>query len=267
MSDKIKYAVSIPFNWAGLSASNFKHCMSRPDWWEHREHLLRTYTLPSLAAQTDKDFDIWAMFMPRDAKLSQGCREAIEDFGGKCATPAPVFGGCMLDGFHEVAVKYKKADALVVVGLDSDDMYAPGAMAAVKDRPLEAGLVMLFPNGYMYDVRTGRMAKHAIDDYPEHSRMSRTLPFYAVVFTEPALRSKQQFEEYRVDWGLRRGNNTLLRADRTYLLPEDLTCYLIHEENVCGGWENRHMVSKITRHITLPKERARVIKIFGGPWK
>lgn len=267
MSENVKYAVSIPFNWGGLSASNYKRCASRPKWWDHHEYLLRTFTLPSLKAQTFQDFDIWAMFLERDAELSQGCRKAIEEFGGHCATPAPVYGGCMLDGFHDVAVRYKDADGLVVIGIDSDDMYAPEAIAAVVERPLEAGLAMLFPNGYMYDVRNGRMAKHAIDDYPEHTRKSRTLPFWAVVFTRPALQSEQAFEEYRVEWGLRRGNNTLLRADRTYILPEDLTCYLVHKENVYGGWENRHMVSKITRHITRPAEKAKVIEIFGGPWK
>ena len=266
VSDDVKHAVSIPFNWGGLSKSNYKNCMRRREWWEHREQLLRTYTLPSLKAQTFQDFDIWAMFLKRDKKLSKGCRGAIRDFGGDCVFPDPEYGGCILDGFYEVTAEYEGVDGLVVVGLDSDDMYAPQALARVAERPFEDGACLIFPNGYIYDVRDGRMAHHAIDGYPEHDRRSRTLPFWAVMMGTRALANQETFEEFRADRGLRRANNTLLRSDRHYLLPDNLTCYLLHEENVCAGWDNRNMVSKITRYIDDPDQKLEIIQRFGGPW-
>ena len=141
------------------------------DWVTRRVELYLRYTVPSLARQTDRQFTIWldcragseGQLQPHiDALLAAGVRVTF-DRGAKLLAELPA------------AVRQ-----VYVTRIDSDDLYAPDAIALIH-RLHGAAAASQFYRGYVCDLTSGTVRRVALRSPPFY-----TLRFARDEFTCPA---------------------------------------------------------------------------------
>ena len=252
-----RVAFHIPFHRMEVpSAGTY---MPDPAWWAHRAAIFQKYTLPSLRAQTDQDFDIVASFRDVDAVETN-----------------PVFTLCRREGIHTLVrpymtwqypiapnqhdwfcKRYRSAHWLLVAHLDSDDCWARGAVQCFRaQRPLEAGLMMWAGFGWAYGDRDGKMAWFGSNTGPP--------PFFVEAYPRAALQSVGAFAKYRAESRFECYHHQVTRVKRTMRLPDGLFMQVIHGRNSSLAWTNHWHARRVVRWIQSEHEKRDVLSTFGG---
>lgn len=253
-----KHVVWIPFN----RTDNVEHYQSKlchVSWWKKRADILRRFTFPSLANQTFDDFDIWVSILKRYEELSKPvqrvCKEAQQKyFGGRLhvliakwprySTPREP---------HHWLLRYKRP--IVAVHLDSDDMLHREALASVAQVPFQHGQVILFRNGWVFDMIHHRLA--------EYRARGGAPPFYAMCFGKKALASPHRWVTERKDAGFNVPHSQLVKCKKRACVRDGLYCYVIHEANLALGWNDRHTRPHVGRLIDESSDQVRILEAFG----
>lgn len=120
------------------------------EWLDHRFDLFEHYCLPSLAAQTVKDFT-WFIFF--DAATPQIYRQRIESARKIC----PQIHPCFIEGIDIKAVMNEHIDKdtniLITTRIDNDDAFRDDALAVVRQQLDHAtsDLCVNFRYGFSYN--------------------------------------------------------------------------------------------------------------------
>ena len=124
------------------------------EWLEHRFALFERYCLPSVAAQSCKDFQWIVLF---DSKTPEAFRERIEGYRSLCPQLIPVFvepenGRYFANIFRGEVSKRLNADHVITTYLDNDDALAVGFVEDVQRRAatLPDGTFISYVDGYQY---------------------------------------------------------------------------------------------------------------------
>ena len=124
------------------------------EWLEHRFALFERYCLPSVVAQSCKDFQWIVLF---DSKTPEAFRERIEGYRVLCPQLVPVFvepenGRFFANIFRGEVSKRLKADRVITTYLDNDDALAVGFVEDVQRRATELpdGTFISYTDGYQY---------------------------------------------------------------------------------------------------------------------
>ena len=124
------------------------------EWLEHRFALFERYCLPSVAAQSCKDFQWIVLF---DSKTPAAFRERIEGYRSLCPQLVPVFvepenGRYFANIFRSEVSKRLNADRVITTYLDNDDALAVGFVEDVQKRAAELpdGTFISYTDGYQY---------------------------------------------------------------------------------------------------------------------
>jgi len=253
---KKRLAVIMRFNRDDSGVKNawrYRKNMARREWWVSRLDILQRFTLPSLANQSLQDFDLYGLFLRQDDENSAEVRQAIEAAGGQCVYTEPSEG--MFGGAEAIRENYRGwCDHLVLINLDSDDMYGRYAFRSFDAIAPGGGLCLVFEEGYILGV-DGRLF--------EYDSTDSTPPFLAMMFSGEAFESDEAWWAYRDKWGLQGPHHKVRDCPRVIVMSGGQFCYLIHGENVVSSWENSHTKKKLRREITNSAERARVLGVFG----
>lgn len=248
-----KLVVLIKFNRNDLhrqpdNGQRFKRTLARLEWWEKRYAILRDIVLPSLARQTFTKFDIIAPFTT-DINYDHAKKtiDLLQQYG------AHVFwDDRKLKDFVEpdafIRKKYSLYDNVILLNLDSDDIYHPHAFEYLMRAPVNAGQVYIFRDGYLFELPDGRLGEYHGHVVPP--------PFFAFTFTRQAMKSEKHWKEYRDQYNLWVEHPTLTKAKVVHLMAPGLFCQLIHGTNVTSTWLKHE--KKIVRIIT-GDERKRVL--------
>ncbi len=124
------------------------------EWLEHRFALFERYCLPSVTAQSCKDFQWIVLF---DSKTPEASRERIEGYRAQCPQLVPVFvepenGRYFANIFRGEVSKRLNADRVITTYLDNDDALAVGFVEDVQRRAAELpdGTFISYVDGYQY---------------------------------------------------------------------------------------------------------------------
>lgn len=117
-----------------------------PNWLETRFELFNTYCLPSVQAQTFKDFD-WVFLVSRDfPKWEQSHTDILSRYG-KIVWMTDYFSDAQ-PGISEALSPLYPEGWLCTTRLDSDDMLANEFMARVHEHATPENKWLSFKNGY-----------------------------------------------------------------------------------------------------------------------
>ena len=144
MSARIKHVFLTRFNVP--SPGRELHLRSQPGWLADRFRLFRDYCLPSVAQQTETDFD-WVIFFDRETPAE--FKQAIVDLQKVFPFHAEFTDLFMMpEIIPAVLPRYADCDWLLTTRLDSDDILAVDHVARLREAA-RAGTAQVFnfPNG------------------------------------------------------------------------------------------------------------------------
>jgi Putative rhamnosyl transferase len=143
-----------------------------PKWLQYRWNLMETYTIPSLAAQTNTGFD-WVVLCHEDSPAWMRERAAAAE----ARMPFRTFfdyGDVGNPYLSDLKERSSEADAVLVTRIDSDDMFHRHAMerirAAFLEKPFEHE-ILNFSLGYQYEHATQRLGVTWFDSPPFSTRV------------------------------------------------------------------------------------------------
>lgn len=127
---------------------------TNPDWLDYRLDLFQRYTLPSLINQGDGIFRVW-----------MACEEGSEDIltpkveAARKKNPMMAIVDFVFDEQAACDRLAGHTEPIYFLKLDSDDMYRRNTMAKTKQilSPLRATPMVMFCDGYIYDIKTKKM--------------------------------------------------------------------------------------------------------------
>ena len=263
---RTRYAFYIPFNLYGQDQrrkSWHARAGAHAEWWMKRADILREVTLWSLAQQKEQGFSVVVPVLPVDRKRYDPVKRIVERYGRNHFDSNYVFHvdertydiyGWLMDPFNWMQQAVKGFDYLVMIRLDSDDMYASDMFSHVKKAVPSPGLVHLCHNGYIWHRKQNKLAEWNAKGNPG--------PFYAVTYTAESLESEETLDAYREEFKLKNYHNTMTHAANKRMIPHGSFCYVLHDRNLSNGFDNKHTRQHMGEEIVGP-ERSRILERFG----
>ena len=186
---------------------------TNPKWLDYRLDIFQRYTLRSLISQTDGIFRIWMI-----------CEEGSEDIlmpkieAMKKQDPMTAVVDFVFDEQAACDPLLDNQQPIYFLKLDSDDMYHRDTIRKTKEilGPLSDMPMLMFCNGYVYDIRTGR-----ISEFEQWSPPNIVVKYNRGTFTVDSFRSRCRCNITKV----RDRFHPLLNADR-------MVCCLDHKMNL-----------------------------------
>lgn len=264
--DKVQVVAHVPFHRHEVPSAAFY--MDDPAWWARRADIFRDYTLASFERQSDQDFVLLITMAEEDMETGitapvlgtiNGCK-LKEPYG--CAVLEEAYQECRWSlapnhyaWFCEGYGGKGGPSWLVRLQIDSDDMYSPGVVEAVKaERPSE-GLMLHWDAGWEYGLNDGKMAWIEARNGPPS--------FLAEFYPQAALQDAASFAAYRERWKFNCYHHQTTHCPNHRAMFDGQFLQLIHGSNSSLAWENPHCARRIKRWITVPEERQAVFDIFG----
>ena len=182
-------------------------------WLDYRLDIFQRYTLRSLISQTDGIFRIWMI-----------CEEGSEDVlmpkveVAKKKNPMMAIVDFVFDEQAACNPLLENQQPIYFLKLDSDDMYHKNTVRKTKEilSPLSGTPMLMFCNGYIYDIRTGR-----ISEFEQWSPPNIAVKYDPGTFTVDSFRSRCRCNITKV----RDRFHPLLNVDR-------MVCCLNHKMNL-----------------------------------
>lgn len=251
---KVEYLVKIHFD--GAAAMSYDRLRPEIDdypdqlasWWDERLAILENGVFPSLEAQTFQDFKVWGLFCQRTQRLSGGILRSFQDRGYPTSFDTPAV---IMQAYQD------KCDYLVMVHLDSDDLYAPMALEYVAEQEVSDGLVMYFEDGYIHSLADGRLC-----EFVTSCEDVGPPPYFAKVYTRDSLASMESWDAYRKEYRLHKVHYELRSCPNRVELPPWQFMGLLHDANDSRDWENGNTAKRVGREIE-GRERVVTLEKFG----
>jgi len=268
--DKIAVVAHVPFHRHEVPSAEFN--MRNPAWWKRRAEIFRAYTLASFERQSDLDFALLLTMAEEDMEtgITAPVLDAINSSTLSCLYG---YGGAILEEpyqdcqwslapnqyawFCEGYGGKGNPPWLVRLQIDSDDMYAPGVIEAVKAETPSEGLMLHWDAGWEYglDENDRRMAWIDSPKGPPS--------FLAEFYPQAALQDAASFAAYRERWQFNCYHHRTHMCPNNRVMQQGQFLQLIHGSNSSLGWSNPHTQRRIKNWVTVPEERQSVFDIFG----
>lgn len=182
-----------------------------PDWINYRIHVYQQLTLTSLRRQTFGDFDI-LLQCHEDARplmrryTAQLRREGVQVIYDE--------GQEYFENLHE------RYNHLILVRIDSDDMYAPEALMSMR-KSLRKHDAVQCVNGFWWKVSSGKIRRW----------LKASPPFYAIKVPRVSVCT---FNDVFVKLS-KHGHSSFRKAYSPIILSSGLFMVVAHEHNLTGG--------------------------------
>lgn len=258
MSWKTKYALVMHFDsCSGLSYDREGKSKAlgkdqNSKWWTARRKMLKEYVIPSvlnieLGDDKETDLDMIALFDESNKKLSYSTRKLLEE------------NGFVVEFNRDDSIRKlyqgEDFDFLVLIHLDSDDMYHENILTSIMAVEPSRGMMMFCEDGYMLDVKNG-------DLYRFVSGENGPGPYFAGVYTRASLQNEDNWYKYRQRFKLHKLHFELRQCPNKVVLPSGLFCGTIHGANTTRSLKNKNTAKRIGDKIE-PKAAEEILKSFG----
>lgn len=250
----------VPFTGLGL------HGGYRGDkWLRNRIQVFKRFVVPSLMAQTDRNFLLWVSWRPEEKENPQvkDLKRSLEGLRG-LTTVFTYHGLCFWDDKypdHEAEKRLRRSLALSLPSLrshvegsewvyltiqPSDDMYASNSFARIKAVESSEKRAIGFKHGYVMNYATKEVAEYDPDTLSPFT----TIVFPVEKFTDPKAHYSHigpyKSHEYVFD-----GKEPVYLEGRGY-------CVGVHGENISTAWSIPYKKREI-----LGEEKERIWLKFG----
>ena len=204
-----------------------------PQWWVNRSGVFRDYTLKSLNQQTCRSgLDVVVLVQEKHREVAVPCTKAALDAG------ALVLYGERLEELRKhYAAKLKDNDWFIYSHLDSDDMYARDALERVRVQKMSPGLVILFLNGYMYNIAENIMWEYICNNAAPS--------FFSVVYSGACLKSAEAFNAYRKKHELNKFHYQFPQCKNKVVLPSWNFCMTMNGSNITTSYTESEYDEKV----------------------
>ncbi len=161
---------------------------SRGSWLMYRMYLFKKYCLPSVQAQTFKDFDWWFLVDPTFPNMTTEYMEQLREYGRVLCVDRPIEAdhldeGRLLDSIY-------RDKWVCSTRLDSDDVIRNDFMERLHAEATEEEAFITFKNGYM--LKDGKVAPRQYTRNPFVSYVEFAAPFRSVYATAHKAVHKQK---------------------------------------------------------------------------
>lgn len=223
----------------------YKELMGSEKWWDGRADIVQSYLAPNLHQQTDSDFAVFLTLRPTERRWADGIIRPLSPFrlavdnqpSSEHDFPYP-FGPEHWGAFCHL---FGSFDWVVVLHCAGDDLYSLQTVEKVREQELEPGLILWWPWGYLFDVRSHTLVEIGSEKGPQ--------AFYGEVYTGEALESPQALGAYRRRHKFNRFHHEMSRAPLNKKMPGGHFCQLLHDANVGSGWEDYHTIKKVCGNV------------------
>lgn len=160
-----------------FAEDNPRRRYERPDWVDYRMGLFNKYCLPSVQAQTFKDFDWWFLVNPNFPGLTRNHIDELKNYGNIVHIESD-WNEAQPEVGHRLAFTYN--DQMVCsTRLDSDDMLHERFMETLTDVvDFEDEFLLSFKYGYI--IKDGKAAPREYTVNPFISLVEYANPFRSV---------------------------------------------------------------------------------------
>lgn len=231
MKEEIQIVIEIPFNTYHLTDKRLSI-----SWLERRVDLFYHYTLKSLKAQSDQNFQAFIQVDPSSEGIIKELLAAREKLPPHIQFGTPATYTQYLDEW------LKDKEVLYRVRLDSDDLYERTFIQRLRTFPRQKETQAIINNtGYLYNILSGKLTVY---HHPSP-------PFYTLVHTVTAYKKGERYNELGT-------HKNVIKQLKWDLLPGRNFIITLSEENTSSGeW---------IRGIRRPyndEEKQVVLKRFG----
>lgn len=244
----------IPHGWEWA----IKHALNNPEWWESRWDIWHKTTKKSLQAQTDKDFEVWAVFdrqlcwtfehidrLRRRFQHDPMVRVVMEE---KNLTKSCI-------PYQEVCHdRYIQDENLILINLDCDDLLRKDTIAEMKKIVPRIGASYVFMDGFIWNIDDGRMFRYLGKGAPG--------PFWALNFPKHVCKSPDQAFSYMRLHGMDQEHFKMNHADIVNAMPPGMFLQTIHGANTTTAWENKATKGHLGEEI-IGSAKDVILKKFG----
>ncbi len=157
-------------------AGSCRRAWERPGWVDYRMELLRKYTVPSVQAQTFKDFDWWFLIDPTFPGFELEHFSELRNYGKLMMMDDP-FSERQIEVGPLLSHQYKD-EWVCSTRLDSDDIIRNDFMERVHEEATEKEEWISFKNGYM--LKGDKIAPRSFVRNPFCSYVEYADPFKSV---------------------------------------------------------------------------------------
>lgn len=256
MSKAVGYYVWIPFGdlmHEDAPGPRFQRSQGDPDWWIYRAHIMETYTLKSLQNQTFRDFGIVAGVAEESVKFSKPVADVVKKVGGEIAVhplryPDKEGQGAARSSILELLKRH--TDAVVIIHLDSDDMYRDDALQEIADRDPDKGRVLYFESGWIWDINSGELREYLPGVCPA--------PFFSRCYTKDYEKNP---DEYDKKYELRNFHWNLSSSPVKMAIGNGRYCVVVHGQNTTTTMKEMGEKKRLGDKASKPSE---VLRRFGG---
>lgn len=219
-----------------VGGPNWKKCQENPAWWAHRVDILERYTLRSLARQTHRDFRVVFGVAEEAGAFPEPLLVLAARLGHRVhrhpASDPHTIG--QTPGKGAVEAFLTESDAACVVWLDSDDLYATGALSEIAGQKAQPGLVAGFRRGFIATPDGRRIERyHCTTNYP---------PFFARWYTPEA---RGHVADYERLWNFNVCHGRLTESKRLTAMSGGQFCVLVHGANMSTVFESPRVQNKL----------------------
>lgn len=233
--------------------------LADPDFWRARLEIYKRTTRPSLLNQTDKDFEIWAVFnteqlatyphvMNFAACMSQfpEVRLVFENHN-PTKSFVPIAEACNQ--------RYETYDNVILINLDCDDMYHAEVIERYKKIKPVAGMSIVMDKGYLYDINSERFAHYAGNGAPG--------PFWGLVFPREYRSNVNTMFEYMNKFRMNGQHFQMHEAKNGVMFANGMYVQVIHGANTTTDWENYHTQKHTGNEFESKPTIKKILKNFG----
>ena len=151
----------------------------RASWLQYRMELFQRYTVPSVQAQTFKDFDWWLIIDPTFPGLTSRYIDQLRSYGKILVADRPTERNTVEEG--RLLSEHYKDEWVCSTRLDSDDILRNDFMERVNAEASEEEAFITFRHGYM--LKDGKIAPRQFTRNPFVSYVEYANPFRSVYAT------------------------------------------------------------------------------------
>ena len=145
---------------------------------------------------------------------------------------------------------------VVLVHMDSDDMYAENFIEELKKIKPERGLVIFAEDGYMLDMESGRLFHFQPGEHGPG-------PYFAMCYTRASLLTGANWDKYREKFKLFKLHHELRSCPIKAKLPAGLFCGTIHGTNTSRTMKNPNTMKRVGAEITDEDKKEAILATFG----
>jgi len=215
-------------------------------WWRERVKVLENTVMRSLHCQTNREFEYVTVFNKEQIERYPHIREFSEKVWGsyiESYNPSTEY--------EPIELASKSPHDTIFFNVDSDDHIHKDTVKELRNLQVKNGLVPYMDKGYIYDLKTKRMAHYEGNGAPP--------PFWGI-YVPGYMDDMTAIHRYMKDYGMDGHHYQKHKATNSVKLSDGMYLYSVHGKNTTNAWKNPNTAKHVRETI---KAKKKILTNFG----